>query len=121
MSILLVKVIVFAIIIIIFYFSYIYLNVSVKNTDDVFYNESITVPPFQLNGRKRPKQGYIVRNDLLEKNCGDIKSIMVENCLKYLDDNEEDYMISFPTTAGVSPPPPCNRDHSPMLFHVFWK
>ncbi|KAF0532743.1 wd repeat and sof domain-containing protein 1 [Gigaspora margarita] len=121
MSILLVKVIVFAIIIIIFYFSYIYLNVSVKNTDNVFYNESITVPPFQLNGRKRPKQGYIVRNDLLEKNCGDIKSIMVENCLKYLDDNEEDYMISFPTTAGVSPPPPCNRDHSPMLFHVFWK
>ncbi|CAG8584695.1 14448_t:CDS:2 [Gigaspora rosea] len=120
MSIVLVKIIVFAIIIIIFYLSYFYLNVNVKNIDDV-YNESITVPTLQLNGRKRPKQGYIVRNDLLEKNCGDIKNIMVENCLKYLDDNEDDYMISFPTIADVSPPPPCNRDHSPMLFHVFWK
>ncbi|CAG8837754.1 23455_t:CDS:1, partial [Cetraspora pellucida] len=63
---------------------------------------------------------YVVRVDRLEKNCGDIQKIMVENCLKYLDNEEDDYMISFPTIKGVSPPPPCNRDHSPMLFHVFW-
>ncbi|CAG8730327.1 27323_t:CDS:2 [Gigaspora margarita] len=120
MSILLVKVtnqfiIVIIVIIVLFYFTFICLNVNVAD------NELITAPPLLLNGRKRPQQGHIVRVDRLEKNCGDIKNIMIENYLKYLDDNEDNYMISFPTTAGVSPLPLCNRDHSPMLFHVFWK
>ncbi|CAG8785282.1 16450_t:CDS:1, partial [Dentiscutata erythropus] len=111
MSILSVKVtkkFVFIIIIIIclFYFTYIYLNINVGNTDDKISNESIAAPPLLLNGRKRPKQGYVVSADRIEKNCGDIKNIMIENCLKYLDENEDDYMILFPATAGVSPPPP---------------
>ncbi|RIB19133.1 hypothetical protein C2G38_2141772 [Gigaspora rosea] len=120
MSILLVKVtnqfvIVIIVIIVLFYFTFICLNVNVAD------NESIAALPLLLNGRKRPKQGHIVRVNRLEKNCGDIENIMIENCLKYLDDNEDDYMISFPTTAGVLPPPPCSLDHSPMLLHVFWK
>ncbi|CAG8696825.1 9757_t:CDS:2, partial [Racocetra fulgida] len=103
---------------------YIYLDIYdinlTNNEIENFHKESTTAPPLLLSGRKRPKQGYVVRVDRLEKNCGDIKNIMTENCLKYLD-NEDDYMTSFSTIKGASPPPPCNRHHPPMLFHVFWQ
>ncbi|CAG8680930.1 5147_t:CDS:1, partial [Dentiscutata erythropus] len=97
---------IFVIIIIIWLFQFTS-NVNVRNDDNkISYNESIAAPPLLLNGRERPKQGYVVRFNRLEKSCGNIKNIMIENCLKYLDENEDDYMISFPATAGVSPPPP---------------
>ncbi|CAG8569847.1 12164_t:CDS:1 [Racocetra fulgida] len=110
----LIKTFIFIVIIGLFYVTYIYLN-TIHHIPDDGLNSSL------LNGYKRPKQGYVVRVDRLEKNCGDIRKIMVENCLKYLDNDEDDYMIPFPTVEGASPPPPCNRDHPSMLFHVFWQ
>ncbi|CAG8570973.1 12631_t:CDS:1 [Acaulospora colombiana] len=91
---------------------------SINSSSDITSN----IPPFTSNTRRRPAQNHSASFDRIEKHCGNIKSIPVIQCLRYLDNNESDYILPHNSIKGVSSPPPiCSRDYPPMLFHVFWQ
>ncbi|CAG8476712.1 6799_t:CDS:1 [Acaulospora morrowiae] len=102
-----------------------FLYIIEKFNDPLFTSStdstSTIIPPPIPNARQRPAQDHLVSVNRIEKYCGGRKTAPIIQCLRYLQENETDYILPYYSIHASSRPPICSRDYPPMLFHVFWR